>query len=67
MLREIVPKVSVKSGVIAVLVNPNDPITADGETNDMRRRMMVHEEDVVVTQNGCDSLSLRAADILPIV
>ena len=37
------------------------------ETNDMRRRMMVHEEDVVVTQNGCDSLSLRAADILPIV
>jgi putative ABC transport system substrate-binding protein len=37
LLREIVPKVSVKSGVIAVLVNPNDPITADGETNDMRR------------------------------
>jgi putative tryptophan/tyrosine transport system substrate-binding protein len=37
LLREIVPNVSVKSGVIAVLVNPNDPITADGETSDMRR------------------------------
>src|SRR5215472_4787017 len=33
LLREIVPK----ARIIAVLVNPNDPITANSETDDMRK------------------------------
>jgi putative tryptophan/tyrosine transport system substrate-binding protein len=37
LLREILPKSTItKSTIIGVLVNPADPITATGETNDMR-------------------------------
>lgn len=37
------------------------------EAGGMAQRMMVHEENVVVTQDGCDLLSLRAAPTLPVV
>lgn len=33
----------------------------------MARRLMVHEEDIVVTRDGCDLLTRRAAPELPVV
>jgi Xaa-Pro dipeptidase len=37
------------------------------EAGGMAPRMQVHEENVVVTQDGCDLLSLRAASTLPVI
>jgi putative tryptophan/tyrosine transport system substrate-binding protein len=46
LLREILSK----TAVIGVLVNPNDPVTADSETNDMRRSARSVAQQIEILQ-----------------
>jgi len=48
LLREILPK----AAVVGVLVNPNDPITANSETNDMRRAGRSIGQQIEILQAG---------------
>jgi putative ABC transport system substrate-binding protein len=48
LLREILPKAT----VIGVLVNPNDPITTNSETNDMRMAARSVEQRIEILQAG---------------
>jgi ABC-type uncharacterized transport system substrate-binding protein len=50
LLREILPK----AAIIGVLVNPNDPITANSETNDMRRAGRSIGQQIEILQAGTE-------------
>jgi len=50
LLREILPR----AAVIGVLVNPNDPITANTETNDMRRAGRSIGQQIEILQAGTE-------------
>jgi ABC-type uncharacterized transport system substrate-binding protein len=50
LLREILPK----AAIIGVLVNPNDPITASSETNDMRRAGRSVGQQIEILQAGTE-------------
>ena len=50
LLREILPK----AAIIGVLVNPNDPITANTETNDMRRAGRSIGQQIEILQAGTE-------------
>jgi ABC-type uncharacterized transport system substrate-binding protein len=50
LLREIAPK----AAVIGVLVNPNDPVTANGETNDMRAAARLVGQHIEILQAGTE-------------
>jgi putative ABC transport system substrate-binding protein len=50
LLREIAPK----AAVIGVLVNPNDPVTANAETNDMRAAARLVGQHIEILQAGTE-------------
>jgi ABC-type uncharacterized transport system substrate-binding protein len=50
LLREILPK----AAIIGVLVNPNDPITANSETNDMRKAGRSIGQQIEILQAGTE-------------
>lgn len=50
LLREILPR----AAIIGVLVNPNDPITANTETNDMRRAGRSIGQQIEILQAGTE-------------